>query len=519
MTTFATHGDVLKFLYAAFGILPRKEAHCADFDETDKKTLQTRLARLAKEEGGLHDNYQSAADRFRDLLRVYLPTPGHVEEVSMTLYDLDAVYAAMIREEGTYLPRRESLQYFISMKAIPNFVLALNRSLLVTGAYAPDGVWSADPFWYLPTREAGNKWTMPLAKVMRWAYAACDTSQNAFHWPRTRTPKSAPVLEQNMDNAVRWTSGKQLPSLPALIANFEESFAAQAAHGKPVEPALQRRILTALVFARVANFLATEVRAHCSDDYLDDVCDQLRQATQRLQPEVSEFLKEVGPVMDRKAGPALHLAWLEACMHHEHFLRQKLTLAATTLNELLVASPGQPFPAEALGALRRQLGEFAVATNLDCLKRHEAITIPEGFARLLFEGIDLRRNPDTTLPQVDEFEAGARAQGVHDALCWLFPWLRGVVHYRKDDFTTAFAHYSTAFELAKYRAGRNQYKLVNQFVELACKNDDARAIRKGVEWAAYIGVQLRWLRDKEASPENIEFMRHMMKTANYAHQL
>ena len=59
----------------------------------------------------------------------------------------------------------------------------------------------------------------------------------------------------------------------------------------------------------------------------------------------------------------------------------------------------------------------------------------------------------------------------------------------------------------------------HQFVELACKNDDARAIRKGVEWAAYIGVQLRWLRDKEASPENIEFMRHMMKTANYAHQL
>lgn len=146
MTAFATHGDVLKFLYAAFGILPRKEAHCADFDETDKKTLQTRLARLAKEKGGLHDNYQSAADRFRDLLRAYLPTPGHAEEVSMTLYDLDAVYAAMIREEGTYLPRRESLQYFISMKAIPHFVLALNRSLLVTGAYAPDGVWSADPF-------------------------------------------------------------------------------------------------------------------------------------------------------------------------------------------------------------------------------------------------------------------------------------------------------------------------------------------------------------------------------------
>ena len=51
----------------------------------------------------------------------------------------------------------------------------------------------------------------------------------------------------------------------------------------------------------------------------------------------------------------------------------------------------------------------------------------------------------------------------------MVPGLRGVYRYRKDQFETAMPHFQEAFENAKYRAGRNQYKLVNQYVELAAK--------------------------------------------------
>ncbi len=52
-------------------------------------------------------------------------------------------------------------------------------------------------------------------------------------------------------------------------------------------------------------------------------------------------------------------------------------------------------------------------------------------------------------------------------------------------------HFQAAFENAKYRAGKNQYKLVNQYVEVAAKNDDRRGFKKGIEWAQYLDIMDR----------------------------
>lgn len=518
MTAFATHGDLLKLLYAAFGVLPRKEAGADDFDETSKKNLQTRLSRLARESGALVDNYRQAVEAFRSLMAQYLPTPIHMDGLGMVLGDLDAVYGGMIREEGTYLDRRESLKYFISIKAVPNFVIALNRSLLLCHACQDDGLWDSDPFWYLPTRTTDGRLTMPLAKAMRWAYAYSGCSQRQFHYPRAPDSRPAPALEQNLGNAVRWIAAKRLPSLPALLANFQESFAALQAHDRAVDPARQRRILTTLVFARLATYLATTLRDECGDAYLEDVCAQIRQLTGLLQHEVQEFVAEVAPHIDRKP-PERFDTWLRECLKHEQHVRRKVSVAAAELLALREAAPEGPFDPRSVEALTRRLGRFAVHANLDCLRRLDANAVPQGFAELLFTGRDLRRSPDTTMARIDEFERLVHAAGLQEALCWLAPWLRGAYYYRREDFAAAFSHYKSAFHLAKYRAGSYQYTLVNQYVELACKNDDEVAIRQGVDWAAYIGEELRWLRDKEPTQVNLGAMRFMMKKANYAHQL
>lgn len=61
----------------------------------------------------------------------------------------------------------------------------------------------------------------------------------------------------------------------------------------------------------------------------------------------------------------------------------------------------------------------------------------------------------------------------------MVPWLRGVYHYRREEFEAAMPHFQAAFENAKYRAGKNQYKLVNQYVEVAAKNDDPPWLQEG----------------------------------------
>ncbi len=80
-------------------------------------------------------------------------------------------------------------------------------------------------------------------------------------------------------------------------------------------------------------------------------------------------------------------------------------------------------------------------------------------------------------------------------------------------------YYEIAFNNAKYRAGQNQYDLVNQYVEVAAKNDVRKDFKKGIEWAQYLGIEIRWLRNVELTDENLKSVYEMMKVVNYGHQM
>jgi hypothetical protein len=381
-------------------------------------------------------------------------------------------------------------------------------------------VWDDDKFWYLPSFGPDDKVTMPLAKVLRWAYTACGLSQKQFHCPGKLGDPITQTQQRNLDNAINWTRGKRIPSLPALLANLQESFAAQRDHARPVDPTLQESILVAMVYARVASFAAKEILDTYGQAYLNDVGGQIQQLTQFLEEEVQEFLRQLAPIMQKHAtsGKAGSV-WLNACSHHERFVRDKLMKVAAPLLEFRTQFPQAPFPAEMLAALTRKFGRFAVHANVDRLTRQDAFHPPAGFAELLGTGLRLRREHTTTLEEIDAFEQSVAQMGLQEVLCWLPPWLRGIYHYRRREYESAYPHYEAAFELAKYRAGRLQYDLVNQFVELAAKNRKEIAFDKGIDWALYIGLDIRWLRDKEPTKENRDFVRCIMERANYAHQL
>jgi hypothetical protein len=517
---FATHGDLLKVLYLVFGVLPRKEARAEKFNEKDKKTLQQQLGRLANEEGSLIESYQKAVGTLRQLLAEYVAVPGYVDAIGTVLEDLESAYAELIRAEGTYLSRGESIRYFISNRAVPVLVLALKRCRLLCGFDDAPGIWQDDRFWHLPTFDADDKVTMPLSKVMRWAYTASGLSQKQFHCPGKLKDDVSPAQQQNLDNAINWTRGKGIPALPALLANFKESFRAQDAHQRSVDPRLQQNVLTALLCARVATYVAKQILNTYGAAYLEDVCAQIQRLTELLEDEVQEFLGQVAPIMQKKtSADEAAGTWLRACAHHERFVRDKLMQVAETLLKVLQAQPEAPFSPELLAALTRKFGGFAVHSNVDRLTRQQAVAPPEGFAERLAAGFQLRRKTTTNLEEINAFEQSLVQIELQDALCWFVPWLRGIYQYRQGQFEAAYPHYKTAFELAKYKAGRLQYDLVNQFVEIAAKNGSRKDFDKGIDWACYIGVEIRWLRDKEPTQENRDFVYAIMERANYAHQL
>lgn len=519
-TCFSTQGELVKLAYDAFGVLPRKEANHDDIDETQKKAIQKQLARLAKEEGGLLSNFGQVIQTLSSILTAYLPSIQIMSAIGDPLDDLLDAYSRVVREEGTYLSKTETLRHFISIKAIPLLVVSLNQSLLKHRIADLALEMPEDTFWYLPTVAADGHLVTPLEKVMRWVYARCDLSQTQFHYPGKNPRSDNNKLQQNLDNTIKWTRGTRLPALPALFRNFEESFAALAQSGREISKELQISILVALMVARVSGYLARKITDIYDHEYLADVCEQFREYALWITDDVNEFKAELAPVMQRQESPEAALfVWLNACSHYWAFFNQKLAAVADTLQRLRDARQGAPLRDDVLDALKSKYGLFAVCSLLDRTRRQSAFLPPHGFAEMLNQGLRLKADASTSLDQVDEYAAQVAAYGLNEQLCWMMPWLRGVYHYRKEEFAAAMPHFQEAFENAKYRAGKNQYKLVNQYVEVAAKNDDRRGFKKGIEWAQYLRIQIRWLRDDEPTDEKLDYVYYMLKRARYDHQM
>ncbi len=178
---FATQGELVKLAYDAFGVLPRKDACHDDIDETQKKAIQKQLERLAKEEGGLLSNFGQVTQTLSSILTAYLPNIQIASAIGDLLDDLLNAYSRLVREEGTYLNKADTLRYFISIRAIPLLVVSLNQSLLKHRISDLALETPEDTFWYLPSVAEDGSLVMPLEKVMRWVYMRCDLSQTQFH--------------------------------------------------------------------------------------------------------------------------------------------------------------------------------------------------------------------------------------------------------------------------------------------------------------------------------------------------
>ena len=136
------------------------------------------------------------------------------------------------------------------------------------------------------------------------------------------------------------------------------------------------------------------------------------------------------------------------------------------------------------------------------------------FTELLHKGLKLKRFR-ATKKEVNGFLEELKAAGLDESLRWLGNWVQGAYYYRQERFDLAYPFYQAAFSQAKYSAGEHQYKLVNQYIEICAKNERRLEFKKGVAWANYLGVEVRWLRNTEGTEDDYEFTYEVLKKANY----
>lgn len=220
---FPTLGELVKFAFDAAGVLPRKRGEDDGLNDTDKKRIQKQLQRLTDEEGSL-------TDRCGELIRnLGFLTAGAIPNAKVNLafgegvMDLFEVYNAVIRDEGTYLNKKDSILWFCRAHAIPRLALSIQKHALRFNLASEGFAIPPDPNWYLPTAN-GDEIIMPIKKAMSWVYEACGVSRTHFHYPGKSANTDDAELQQNLENASDWFKGERLPSWPGLSWNFARSF-------------------------------------------------------------------------------------------------------------------------------------------------------------------------------------------------------------------------------------------------------------------------------------------------------
>lgn len=518
---FPTLGRVIRFAFAACGVLPRKRGDRDGLTEQDKKGIQKRLERLAAEDGDLLANGHAAIEELGALLAGTVAPAKAKTALDGVLYDLFTVYNAVVRSEGTFLTERDTIGWFCRAHVIRPLAVSVRKHLLRLNIAGEGLRTPSEPDWYLPTvTDKGIKW--PLAKALHWTYGVCDTNQTHFHFPGMSAHRDGPEQTQNLENAREWCKGQGTPSWNSLHWNVSHSLERLASvedskYRRDIPAALRENIHLVLFVARLSTYVGKAIVEEHGADYLAQLVAQYRRHESWLEPDLAVFRQEVDRYRVEMLGTGLTAdeAWDEISEHYWRWFADRSVACGNEMQYLLNQQGGAMLAEETIEAFVARYREYPVRSIVEGLAICGEVKPPPGVMEALVEGFALKARPDSSDAEIDRYEATLMHDDLAARLAWMVPWLRGVVRYRRAEYRAAFPYFKQAFERAKYSAGKNQYKLVNQYIELAAKVDRWGSFKKGVEWATYLGQPVRWLRDKEPTEENLLFVFAVMKQGQY----
>lgn len=495
--SFPTQGELIHYTFKVFGILPTKHDRSSEFDEVAKNSFQKLLARLKSEsQAPLIPKHSKSLEIFDERLGHYLGDGNQREIILAVLSDVYTTYKRMVIEEGTYRPKLNTLLYFIVVRATGALVESVTFRGLHEHIYVRDHI-LPNLALFFPEISADGEVTWPLREVMHWVYDIMDLSQAQFHCPGKSAIAENPKQQNNLESAGMWVRDQATPYLPSLLANFEESLALHEKN-RAIPAALKETMKLRLTLARVSTSICKDIAETYGIERLRQVIDTVKGYFKDIASEVDEFRQEM-----RISQNTLQLQnlptplWQHACSHYAGFFQGKKERAMYTLQRLRQDDPETPFEPFVIRKLSSDIGSYPVNLSVDMITRSAEWKPEPEFVEMLNKGFEMKRSSTTRIEEVDRFEQELVDLGLHDQLAWLPPWIRSACAYRADQFEQSWTHIHQAFNLGRYRAGGNQYLIVNQHLEQCAKTKRWTEFRTGFDWAKYAGIRIRWADSKK----------------------
>ncbi|MDO6467039.1 hypothetical protein Q4498_02840 [Neptunomonas phycophila] len=174
---FPTQGEVLNYAIKGMGLLAQKDPKKSVIgDETAKKTLQKAINRLAKEESSLTDSMNAIFPLIDKHVIDAVGSKKVAYAMIQSLEDVLVQYQHLVRNEGSYLTRLETIRWAMQTRLIFRLVLSPYKNMLYFNVSSEELVSPNCIDWFLPDINE-NKVITPLKKAFKWLYARYGVSQ------------------------------------------------------------------------------------------------------------------------------------------------------------------------------------------------------------------------------------------------------------------------------------------------------------------------------------------------------
>jgi len=520
--SFPTIGEVVREIFNCSGLLPQKEdPNNSILSASDKKTLQMQLKRLADESSKIDGKLDELLITLKKLLIKAIPNERVACMIMEFVEELLVTYKAVLKDDGTYLNKKKTTQWFIKVYLLDRLVISFYKNYLRFNVVdeklnVPELI-----SWVLP--ETNNKkTTWPLAHAWNFIYRSLSISQSGFH----NSDKDAGDYKaiQNLEKAQRWVAGKQLPSISSLYANLDYSLellnkSKDAKTHRIVNAKQVNEFKLMLFIARAATFFFKELQKPFGDDFLLNVCEHIKGQSGRLK----RVNKRLGAELDSIKSDYRNLTVAEKDEINYQYVGQfwqryaaQQQAGASVLQDYIEADAFKSISEREAAMVHIScVGSLQAYSLLETGKFNIREQMPTSFPELFGKGLKLK-NSISSLTQAENFESELRVKGLEDTLGWLCDWAYANFYYRREDNVNANVFYKKAFTKAKYSAGGHQYKLVNQYIESCAKSNKYMDMKKAVAWANYLGIKVRWLRgwDDPESEESLKGLFNLMGQDN-----
>ncbi len=525
--SFPTIGEVVRGIFNCSGLLPQKEVpNNSILSASDKDNLQMQLKRLADENSKIDGKLEELLDTLTKLLIKTIPNVRVACMIMEFVEELIGTYKLVLKDDGTYLSKKKTTQWFIKVYLLDRLVISLYKNYLRFNVVdekinVPELI-----SWALP--ETNNKKTIwPLALAWKLLYSSLSISQSGFHNPDKKAGDYKAI--QNLEKAQRWVTGKQLPSISSLYANLDYSLELlksskdEKTH-RLVSDEQANEFKLMLFIARTATFFFKEVQKSFGDDFLLNVCEHIKGQSGRLKRINKKIEKDLDSIkadhtdLTKEEIDKLNFEYVSRCWQHyaaQHHAR------ASELQNYIQKDAFKGLSERGTSKVYiKCVGSLQTYSLLEAGKFHIQEQMPTSFPEFLVKGLELKKRI-ASLSQAEGFEKELKDKGFEEVLGWLSDWCYANFYYRREDNENANVFYKKAFTKAKYSAGRHQYKLVNQYIESCAKNNKYMDMKKAVAWANYLGIEVRWLRgwDDPESEESLKSLFNLVGQNNlrYAH--